>query len=171
MTPAPTCAKWHVVLQSFPRQSLCLTKFSYAGLFQHGFLSLLLDLFVKYPFNNLLHNIVLRAILFVLKSDTDALVNHLLSDCNVASWLVGAPEEVDSLQGEPMLLSSCRLPLENSQKLPAPLFVVPHARQVLRKVVPRTLLDQGLEGISGDFEGHGCSISQHRLYWLGSNAK
>lgn len=71
-----------------------------AGLREHGFLPNLLELFVKYPFNNILHNIVMRTILSILEGQGEDLLLHLVSECNLPHWLVTAPEEVDSLQGK-----------------------------------------------------------------------
>lgn len=70
-----------------------------AGLFEYKLLPMLLDLFVKYPFNNILHNLVLRAVLFILKSEVEPLLQHLYDDCHFANWLCFAPEEIEQPVG------------------------------------------------------------------------
>lgn len=70
-----------------------------AGLFEYKLIPILLDLFVKYPYNNILHNLVLRAVLFILKSESEALMQHLYQDCKFASWLCLAPEEIEHPTG------------------------------------------------------------------------
>ena len=59
----------------------------------------MLDLFLEFPFNNLLHNKVLNAVLYVLKASIPHLLQHLLSDCRLLSWLLAVPELVESCKG------------------------------------------------------------------------
>ena len=80
-----------------------LTLSSGAGLFEYKLIPMLLDLFVKYPFNNNLHNLVLRAVLFILKSELEGLMKHLYQDCKFASWLCLAPEEIEHPTGTGLL--------------------------------------------------------------------
>lgn len=65
------------------------------GLAEHGLLSLCLDLFVQFPFNNLLHHLVTEAVCFILEHGSPEMLGHLLQPCQLVPWLVGAPEEVE----------------------------------------------------------------------------
>ncbi len=52
-----------------------------------------MDLFLAYPFNNALHRHV-TALLLAFDSGSDAVVDFLLKDCKLLSWLTSAPDQV-----------------------------------------------------------------------------
>ena len=52
-----------------------------------------MELFLAYPFNNALHRHV-TALLLAFDSGSDALVDFLLKDCKLLSWLISAPDQV-----------------------------------------------------------------------------
>ena len=52
-----------------------------------------MELFLAYPFNNALHRHV-TALLLAFDSGSDAVVDFLLKDCKLLSWLTSAPDQV-----------------------------------------------------------------------------
>ncbi len=54
-----------------------------------------MDLFLAYPFNNALHRHV-ATLLLAFDAGSDAVVDFLMGDCNLLSWLASAPEQVRS---------------------------------------------------------------------------
>ncbi|GAB4814745.1 hypothetical protein N2152v2_001791 [Parachlorella kessleri] len=52
-----------------------------------------MELFLAYPFNNALHRHV-TALLLAFDSGSDAVVDFLLRDCKLLSWLTSAPDQV-----------------------------------------------------------------------------
>eukprot|EP00891_Asterochloris_glomerata_P004552 jgi/Astpho2/4552/gw1.00067.97.1_t len=54
----------------------------------------LLDLFMSFPFNNLLHQQTAIMLYFALENGTDNLLSHLLEECQLLQWVACAPQEV-----------------------------------------------------------------------------
>ena len=54
----------------------------------------LLDLFMSFPFNNLLHQQTAIMLYFALENGTDNLLAHLLEECQLLQWVAHAPQEV-----------------------------------------------------------------------------
>lgn len=69
-----------------------------AAIVQSHILALILQLFTRFPFNNILHHLVLTICSFVLEHGSDTVLTHLLNDCKMVEWLVSAPEEVEPKQ-------------------------------------------------------------------------
>ena len=71
-----------------------------AAIAQSQILGLVLHLFTAFPFNNILHHLVLNLCSFVLEHGSDTVLTHLLNDCKLVEWLVSAPEEVEPKQAK-----------------------------------------------------------------------
>lgn len=52
-----------------------------------------MELFLAYPFNNALHRHV-ATLLLAFDSGSDAVIDFLLGDCKLLTWLATAPEQV-----------------------------------------------------------------------------
>ncbi|KAK9832575.1 hypothetical protein WJX81_000047 [Elliptochloris bilobata] len=59
-----------------------------------------LQLFLHFPFNSILHHQVLGLLAAALEAGSDALVGHLLGECNLPGWLASAPVFVTPLPRE-----------------------------------------------------------------------
>ncbi|KIZ05115.1 Serine/threonine-protein phosphatase 6 regulatory subunit 2 [Monoraphidium neglectum] len=66
-----------------------------AALVASGALALAMDLFARYPFNNLLHHRVYRMFHGLLVQGGAQIVQHALATCRLAAWLAGLPAEVE----------------------------------------------------------------------------
>ena len=64
------------------------------GLWQHSILKQLQQLFLDYPFHNLLHRQVFGIFSLIFQSDSPELLQHLLQECRLVDWLIKAPKEV-----------------------------------------------------------------------------
>ena len=65
-----------------------------AWLYPPGLQKKLLDLFMSFPFNNLLHQQTAIMLYFALENGTDNLLAHLLGECQLLQWVARAPQEV-----------------------------------------------------------------------------
>jgi hypothetical protein len=68
-----------------------------AALIQAQSFQVVQELFVAYPFNNLLHHQMYAVLLAVLRRASPAMVSHMFGDCQLVSWLLGLPQEVTPL--------------------------------------------------------------------------
>lgn len=59
-----------------------------------GAISLCLELFAKYPFNNLLHHCVTALLVAALTKSSEAMLQHLFEQCKLLDWLVGLPIDI-----------------------------------------------------------------------------
>ena len=64
------------------------------GVYPAGLQKKLLDLFMCFPFNNLLHQQTAIMLYFALENGTDNLLAHLLEECQLLQWVAHAPQEV-----------------------------------------------------------------------------
>ena len=67
---------------------------SEAAVVQSGAVRLCLQLFVKYPFNNLLHHSVTAMLVAALTMASSGLLEHLFQDCRLLDWLVSIPVDI-----------------------------------------------------------------------------
>jgi hypothetical protein len=65
-----------------------------AALIQAQSFQVVQELFVAYPFSNLLHHQMYAVLLAVLRRASPAMVSHMFGDCQLVSWLLGLPQEV-----------------------------------------------------------------------------
>jgi hypothetical protein len=65
-----------------------------AALIQAQSLQIVQELFVAYPFNNLLHHQMYALLLAVLRHASPVMVAHMFGDCQLVGWLLGLPQEV-----------------------------------------------------------------------------
>lgn len=65
-----------------------------AALIQAQSLQIVQELFVAYPFNNLLHHQMYALLLAVLRRASPVMVAHMFGDCQLVGWLLGLPQEV-----------------------------------------------------------------------------
>mmetsp|Transcript_9458 Transcript_9458/g.26990 ORF Transcript_9458/g.26990 Transcript_9458/m.26990 type:complete len:578 (+) Transcript_9458:485-2218(+) len=68
------------------------------ALISTGALKICMDLFVHYPFNNLLHHAV-SSLLVSCLSGSQAVQMHLLKDCALPSWLASVPPAISATNG------------------------------------------------------------------------
>lgn len=59
-----------------------------------GALPLVQQLFVAYPFNNLLHHQTYALLVAALQRSSKPLVQHMFGECELVSWLANIPKEV-----------------------------------------------------------------------------
>lgn len=71
-------------------------------------LQIVQELFVAYPFNNLLHHQMYALLLAVLRRASPVMVSHMFGDCQLVSWLLGLPETVTPI---PRLGRANKVPL------------------------------------------------------------
>lgn len=90
-----------------------------SGLREHCLLRKCLDLFLEFPFNNLLHHLVTSIVCFVLEHGSSEILTHLLDDCHLVPWLVNGPENVTPGQPD----AAGRSPAGVSQQSTAPVLV------------------------------------------------
>lgn len=65
-----------------------------AALIQAESLQIVQELFVAYPFNNLLHHQMYALLLAVLRRASPVMVSHMFGDCQLITWLLTLPQEV-----------------------------------------------------------------------------
>lgn len=65
-----------------------------AALIKAQSLQIVQELFVAYPFNNLLHHQMYALLLAVLRRASPMMVSHMFGDCQLVSWLLGLPRDV-----------------------------------------------------------------------------
>lgn len=59
-----------------------------------GAINKCMELFVQYPFNNLLHHQMAAIIVAVLRRSSEAMVQHMFGSCDLAGWLTTVPTQV-----------------------------------------------------------------------------
>lgn len=62
-----------------------------------------MDLFEKFPFNNLLHRRVQTILMDGLESGSSALVSHLLWECDMLDWLAQIDREVSHARSNALM--------------------------------------------------------------------
>jgi len=61
-------------------------------------MGLVMDLFARYPFNNLLHHQLFSMLAGMLSRASPPMVEHTFGACKLVAWLSGLPSEVTPLQ-------------------------------------------------------------------------
>lgn len=67
------------------------------AIIEAGAVQLCMQLFVAYPFNNLLHQHVRAMFVAVLGRNSQPLLQHLFTDCGLLDWIASMPREVTPL--------------------------------------------------------------------------
>lgn len=70
-----------------------------------------MELFLKYPFNNVLHNGCVQLLIAFDTNGSDVLVKFLLEECHLPHWLASAPEQVTPMTNPEDRFASQRRPL------------------------------------------------------------